>query len=845
MDQRPVRQDWGFARDIAPTERRTNPLTFLAGSLVMGVMAFTFLLWLSWCELPVLGAPAAPFGAFARYGALWLAHFALPHTFTHDAAQFSAWLDRLPTLLTVGIVVRLGLASFGAVLPAFFLARIHLKPRDGMMDIRGAKRFELDSGKTELKRHLATIPNSNPDLPLAPEVVYPSQLWTQHVLLVGGVGAGKSTFLRPLLSAIVKSKEHLLCYDPKGEFTAAFGNTAILAPWDARSWGWDIARDLRNLGDMERFAGALIQDSTDPMWANSARGVLIGLLVYLQTARGQDWGWTDLADLISMPDDDLLKLMQRYYPEAARAVTGGNVTTKGILINLDAFSRPIFHLARAWGNLPPERRISFVQWTQGESSHPTGAPSGAVANGATANGQAGANAPSGAIERGDETKGAGTPPNGSPACPRQIILQGNGAYPELTRAYVHGIFAVIGGIVNSVEIADDPKRKLWIVADEFAQMGKIPIRPLFEVGRSRGVRCIVACQDFAQLEEVHGKEATRALISLCGTVMVGRVGPGETAEILSKALGHREVERSNISTSYDGKPGAGGPTTTLTYSRDSLALYVPAELAYRLGEKPAMGGCVFAVAVQGRVYELLWPYVTLKKVRHQHVPAKWTLGVNIDAGSVKAVAAASRADAMPTKAGAQEPADNTSAPSLSGPTSSRAIAATTPKSAGSSSPLSETAIQAGSSIQTNRPGQAPDGSADSDASPTDAPPSDPTLSRVSRGIREEVSGKFNGTSHQPVRANVSKQPVTPMSPVTVMTVSGTTTPGDGQGGDQGEAETEEFEGVEAVQEALVSHDPAEAAAKLALKALEMLRAKPGPKQKVVPAVTPHPVRGPD
>lgn len=830
MDQRPVRQDWGIARDIAPTERRTTPMTFLAGSLVLGLMVFGFLLWLSWCALPVLGAPAAPFGAFARFGTFWLAHFALPHTFTHEAAQFSTWLGQLTTQQTAGILVRVGFASVGAVLPAFFLARIHLKPRDGMMDIRGAKRFELESGKTELQRHLATIPNAIPDLPLAPEVVYPSQLWTQHVLLVGGVGAGKSTFLRPLLAAIVKSKEHLLCYDPKGEFTAAFGKTVILAPWDARSLGWDIARDLRNLGDMERFAGALIPGSTDPMWANSARGVLIGLLVYLQTARGQDWGWTDLADLISMPDDDLLKLMQRYYPEAARAVTGGNVTTKGILINLDAFSRPIFHLARAWGDLPPERRISFVQWTQGQSSQTMGAPDGAVANGANTNGPAGANAPSGATESSDNTRAAGTPPNGSPACPRQIILQGNGAYPELTRAYVHGIFAVIGGIVNSVEIADDPKRKLWIVADEFAQMGKIPIRPLFEVGRSRGVRCIVACQDFAQLEEVHGKEATRALISLCGTVMVGRVGPGETAEILSKALGHREVERSNISTSYDGKPGAGGPTTTLTYSRDSLALYVPAELAYRLGEKPALGGCVFAVAVQGRVYELLWPYVTLKKVRHQHVPAKWTLGVNIDAGLVNVGGAAYKADAMPPKAGAQKPADQVKAPSMSGPAFSSAIAAT--------------AMQSGSSTQYNRPAQAAQDSTDSDVSPTDASPSDPTLSRVSRGIPGEVPGKSTGISHQSVKPKDSKQPVTPMTPVTVMTVSGTTAPVDGQG-EKGEAETEEFEGIEAAQEALVSHDPAEAAAKLALKALEMLRARPGPRQKVVPAVVQRSLRGLD
>ncbi len=731
MEQNRIRQDWGNERDIAPTEQRTNPKTFLAGSLALGLMVFAGLLWLSWCRLPLLGEPTAPFGAFAQFGAKWLAHFLLPHAYIKDAAQFSAWLDQLPALARVGLLVRLGFAMLGACLPAVALARIHLRPRDGLMDIRGAKRFELGYGKAELQRDLAKIPNAIPDLPLAPEVVYPSQLWTQHVLLVGGVGAGKSTFLRPLLKSIVESNDRLLCYDPKGEFTAALGRGVILAPWDARSWCWDIARDLRNLGDMERFAGALILESADPMWAFAARGVLIGVLVYLQSTRGHNWGWGELADAIRLPDADLLKLLQDYHPEAARAVTGENVTTKGILINLDAFCRPIFHLARAWRSLPATRKISFVQWTQGSQ--------------------------------------AASPPSveATPLIvPRQIILQGNGAYPELTRAYTNGIFAVVSGIVNSVEIADDPKRKLWIVADEFSQMGKIPIRPLFEVGRSRGVRCIVACQDFAQLEEVHGKEAVRALVSLCGTVMVGRVGPGETAEILSKALGHREVERSNVSASYDGKPGSSGPTTTLTYSRDSLALYVPAELSYRLGEKPSLGGCVFAVAVQGRVYELLWPYASLKKVRKQHIPAPWTKGVNVDSADTPIVAPVQQA---PIERHGPSPSDLENASNLS------------PVSWGDS---------------TN-----------------DIP--------ANAILTDQVGVPFT----------LLDLPMTPVTVVTERAASASEPPHREIHG----AVDEVFNGIEVVQEAAICHDPAETAAQLALKALEALKARPGPRQKVVPA----------
>lgn len=578
--ERPVRQNWGGGQTLAPTERRTDPLTFAANALVLGAMVFCAVAWILWRPLPFLDLPRGQFIEHFTFAAKTLIHAFMPRLFAGDARLYAEFLGSQSDSAAFGMGLRLSIALVCATVPALVIAKTHLKPRDALLEIRGSHRFELGEGAQELATAMSTLRNAIPDFEFAPGVSYPSQIWSQHILAVGGVGAGKSTFLRPLLQRIVRSGDRLLCFDPKGEFTAGFLEPVVMAPWDARTYAWDLAADMRNHGDMERFAAAMIKDSQDPMWSNAARGILVGLLVYLQSARGTAWGWQDLADMLTLPEEDIAPLMQRYYPEAARAVAAASVTTKGILINLDSFCRPIFHLARAWGGLPKERQISFVQWTK------------------------------------------------DPEAPcRQIMLQGNGAYPELTRAYVEGIISVIAGIVNSVELDDDPRRKIWIVADEFAQMGKIPVRPLFEVGRSRGVRCVIACQDFAQLEEVHGKEGTRALVSMCGTLMVGRIGPGETAESLSKSLGTREVERSNVSMSYDGKGGASAPTTTLTYSRDSLALYVPAELAGRLGDKPALGGCVFAVAVQGKVYEVLWPYFNMSKVRRSHEPAPWTLGI--------------------------------------------------------------------------------------------------------------------------------------------------------------------------------------------------------------------------
>ncbi|MCC7697078.1 type IV secretion system DNA-binding domain-containing protein [Janthinobacterium sp. EB271-G4-7A] len=225
---------------------------------------------------------------------------------------------------------------------------------------------------------------------------------------------------------------------------------------------------------------------------------------------------------------------------------------------------------------------------------------------------------------------------------RQIILQGHGAYPDLTKGYLEGIIGTVSAIVNSVEMDDDESRKLWIIADESAQMGKVPIRPLLEVGRSRGVRCILACQDLAQLEEIHGALMVKAMVSMAGTVLVGQLMQGDTAEQMCKALGSREVERSNISYAANGGGGSGS-STTLSFSRDEIAIYKPSELCSRLGPTPDGKGVRLALFTGGQAYELFWPHYKMKKARPAHVPAAWTMEVSRGGGVVAGAMAPSPA----------------------------------------------------------------------------------------------------------------------------------------------------------------------------------------------------------
>ncbi|OXC75671.1 type IV secretion system DNA-binding domain-containing protein [Caballeronia sordidicola] len=558
-----------------PSAKRVDWRGWIGTSGALGLATGIGALAALWRPLPLLGAPPGELSEHAVFLAESAVHLLAPSLFRSAWATYASFLSQLAFEDKAALIARAGVACIAAVAPAAFLARSLLKARTGLFFERGPQRHEGREATRALRRRFAKQSRLRPDHDIAPSAPFPGDMWTRHVLVLGGTGGGKTTFIKPLLHAIANANERALVFDPKGEFTEELGRAAIIAPWDSRSLAWDIAADLTNTQHMRGFAAAIVAESSDPMWSNAARQLLCGLLIYLRQTKGSDWGWRDLAALVALSQPELLAIMRDHHPEAVRVVERASVTTQGVLINLASFCSPILDLAEAWGETPRERRIGFRRWTKGKSSR------------------------------------------------RQIVLQGHGAYEELTQRYVSAIVGLISATVNSVEMTDDTKRKLWIVADELPQMGKVPIRQLFAVGRSRGVRCVIACQDFAQLEEIHGEPMVRALASMCGTLVIGQISPGDTADRLCKTIGSREHERMNVSSSMS----ASGESSGISFSRETVPLYSPSELVSRLGPTPDGKGAKLLVFTGGDAHELFFPFLDVEKVRAAHVPAPWTLGL--------------------------------------------------------------------------------------------------------------------------------------------------------------------------------------------------------------------------
>ena len=712
MEQRTV-VDWGQAGQVAPSIKRADAWGWVVSSALLGVLACFVALAALWRPLPLLASP--PWSLPTQIGCVVKAQASRSlGSYKFEARQCESAMSQLGDDQVQGIRARVALALIAFFVPGALLARSAFEGSDGLTHLRGSTRSRGEAAVKALNAALAKRVKRRPDHEIAPGVPYPSDMWTRHVLVVGGVGSGKSTAIKPLLAKIEASGEQMLLFDPKSEFTMGFAKPKILAPWDARSLSWDLAKDMRNSLDMRRFAASMIKESQDPMWSNASRQLLVGLMIYLKRTRGADWGWRELSDLIALPQDSLLSIMKRFHPEAIRAVEKASVTTAGILINLASFCSSIFDLAEAWGEVPKNKRISFVEWTQGRSPF------------------------------------------------KQVILQGHGAYGELTKAYVEAVIGVVSAMVNSVEMVDDPNRKIWFIADEFAQMGKVPVRPLFEVGRSRGVRCVVACQDFAQLQEVYGEPMVKALVGMCGTLLVGQVMQGETAESLCKAFGSREVERANYSSSFGsggGGPGA-GKSTTLSFNRDEVPLYKPSELTSRLGLNREGTAVTLLLFTGGHAYELDWPLFEIKRAREPHVPAAWTLGCGPDA-SIEATAKALPPvpQPVPPPAAASAPAEpgSSSLPPGSGVIAESASAKSDPADSGAricdalkeleemidgtgaSGQASSNAGQgSGGGAKSSKTEHANDGGIHGSAVVFVAPPTSPTASPVPPKIAVEV-----------------------------------------------------------------------------------------------------------
>lgn len=500
----------------------------------------------------------------------------------------------LLTHLTLIMEVSMGCGVvFGAV--AFhFVSQGRLKA----VHVSGRRLFNrpIDAIR-ELQREVS---KSGEGIHIHPDVAISRDRETRHFFILGAIGSGKTQVLLNILNSILQRmktgpEDRLILYDNKSDMTSGLpvsdSEMILFAPWDERTWAWDVGKDIVNASDAASFAERLIPESKDKFWSEAPRQIVKSCVQQLQTSHGTDWSWKELSKALSS-QETILGAVMLYAPNLAPVFvgSGGGPTSTGasLLSSMNAFTGTIDDLCRAWDNTDP-----FT----GQEIEP------------------GRNIPRVSLREWALT----------PIVQRRVIvLQGNKRYLTLERAYIQAIVSAFGAIMNSPEMPDSRSRRIWVLLDEFPQLGRLEnFAQYLEVGRSKGLCVILGLQDLAQLREIYGRETADVWASICGTYVVCRSQGVETVQWLSRFFGERTINTKRVSKTGSTK----GMAKTVTEELRTESV-ITSDVLNGLGDNKGRSPGILALLglnTEHGVYRLIWPYVTFPKRRENQIPALWTV----------------------------------------------------------------------------------------------------------------------------------------------------------------------------------------------------------------------------
>jgi hypothetical protein len=462
--------------------------------------------------------------------------FGLANKIGINAGNWQSYSDYMQQLHDAGqpllVPTRMAVTAISAAACACALAWRLGKPRNSLIFHSGARVLR---GRAALK---ATERGTG--IEIAPGLTLTHKRERSHILIAGGTGSGKSVVGWNIMLPAKKRGDRVLLIDFKGfteNWPAKNGDTIILCPTDKRTQVWAISKDIKTKQDARQLSAMLIVESKDPLWSNTSRQVLTGCILKLIKEKGVGlWGWRDLADLVSLDQQSLKKIMDQYFPEGLRAVAEAGKATDSVLLTLGGYMGIIYDLADAWENRLDG--ISIKRWVRNPNSKI-----------------------------------------------RTIIMQISTEFSQLSQAFNASIINQVESCLSSMPDVPAGKNPLWLFADEAPQLGAGLVKGwnnFLVVGRSKGLRVVMSVQSKSQLDEMAGDNLSSTWIDSIGTKIIGSLD-GEGAKWASELLGETVYLRPTYTTAGNGKE-------SIQWSQQAEPAFKPAQIVGELGELEGWAG---------------------------------------------------------------------------------------------------------------------------------------------------------------------------------------------------------------------------------------------------------------
>ena len=339
----------------------------------------------------------------------------------------------------------------------------------------------------------------------------PTDAENLNVLMVGAIGAGKSTLISEMALGALKRGDKLIVLDPDGAMLSKFfcKGDVILNPNDHRSEGWSFFNEIRNDYDFARLAKSIVplgQTKEGEEWNRYGRLLLREVarkLHDLGTPSVEElyqWtsnrNWESLLGFVKATDAEALFTGSS---EASKAMTSARFVLSG---SLDAHRKM------------PKGEFSLRAWLR------------------------------------DET-------------PSTLWITWTASQAEELRPLISAWTDIL--LAEILDMPEDLQRRIWFFIDELGNLDRLnTLENGIAMGRKRGLSIVAGLQSVAQLAKIYGREGATILRSCFNTLVVLRTAKGdiETPKDLSAALGDHEVERVRESESSGGR-GSGSSRQTV------------------------------------------------------------------------------------------------------------------------------------------------------------------------------------------------------------------------------------------------------------------------------------------
>jgi len=350
-------------------------------------------------------------------------------------------------------------------------------------------------------------------------VSWPRQAETLHLLLVGSTGTGKSTLIDNLMAGLQARGDRVIAIDPNGALLSRFwrAGDAVMNPFDTRSPGWSLFNEVRQEFDYDTLARSAVPaiDGPDASWYGYAQVLLAELLRALLRS-GDNTTEALLYWATVAPVEELRK---RLAGTAAAGLFDPHAAKAlaSVRFILTTQLRPHQHLRPG--------PFSLKTWLQ-----------------------------------------AG---EGNLFCTwRSDMLA---TLRPLLGCWVDVLLAEV------LSLPPDPNRRLWLLVDEVAALGKLSsLEAALTMGRKHGLAVVAGLQTTRQLERVYGRDSATVLRACFRNLLVlgiARSDP-ETAEAMSLSIGEAEHDREQRSYSRGGQ----GLGSSLSVRRTKERVVLPSEL---------------------------------------------------------------------------------------------------------------------------------------------------------------------------------------------------------------------------------------------------------------------------